>query len=106
VLDPATKKAGVPWVSFHVFRHTCASILFAEGKSPKQVQVWLGHSDPAFTLRVYVHLLDDGLGDADFFDRATWAANPQGDLEGNARATRAPRTQASDEIAEAQEIAV
>ena len=64
VLDPATKVAGVPWVTPHVFRHTCASLLFAEGKSPKQVQMWLGHTDPAFTLRTYVHLLDDGLGDA------------------------------------------
>lgn len=75
VLDPATEAAGVPWVSFHTFRHTCASVLFAAGKSPKQVQVWLGHSDPAFTLRVYVHLLDDGLGSADFLDGATWATN-------------------------------
>jgi integrase len=73
VLDPATKKAGVPWVSFHIFRHTCASLLFAAGKTPKQVQTWLGHTDPAFTLRVYVHLLDDGLGDGDFLDAAEWA---------------------------------
>jgi hypothetical protein len=29
------------------------------------VQGWLGHTDPAFTLRVYVHLMDDGLGDAE-----------------------------------------
>jgi integrase len=75
VLDPATEAAGVPWVSFHTFRHSCASLLFAAGKSPKQVQVWLGHSDPAFTLRVYVHLLDDGLGSADFLDDAKWATN-------------------------------
>jgi hypothetical protein len=51
-----------------------ASLLFAAGKSPKQVQVWLGHADPAFTLRVYVHLLDDGLCGADFLDPAEWAA--------------------------------
>jgi hypothetical protein len=37
------------------------------------VQVWLGHSDPAFTLRVYVHLLGDGLGDPDSLDEAEWA---------------------------------
>jgi integrase len=73
VLDPATETSGVPWVSFHTFRHTCASILFAAGKTPKQVRVWLGHADPAFTLRVYVHLLDDGLGDADFIDAAEWS---------------------------------
>jgi len=28
----------------------------------------LGRSDPGFTLRTYVHLIDDGLGDADFLD--------------------------------------
>jgi integrase len=72
VLDPATKIAGVEWVTFHTFRHTCASLLFAAGKSPKQVQMWLGHTDPAFTLRVYVHLLDDGLGDA--LDEAEWGS--------------------------------
>lgn len=31
-------------------------------------QEWLGHADPAFTLRTYVHLLDDGVGDPDFLD--------------------------------------
>jgi integrase len=70
ILDPATKSANVSWVTFHTFRHTCASLLFAAGKSPKQVQVWLGHTDPAFTLRVYVHLMDDGLGEADCLDAA------------------------------------
>jgi integrase len=79
VLKPAARAAGltavvegkdepVPWVSFHTFRHTCASLLFAEGKNVKQVQEWLGHADPGFTLRTYVHLLDEGLGGADFFD--------------------------------------
>ena len=68
VLNPATARAGVPWVSFHTFRHTCASLLFAGGKNVKQVQVWLGHSDPGFTVRIYIHLMDDGLGDAAFLD--------------------------------------
>jgi hypothetical protein len=27
------------------------------------VQRWLGHSDPGFTLRTYVHLLNDDLGE-------------------------------------------
>jgi hypothetical protein len=49
---------------------TCASLLFEAGKDVKQVQEWLGHADPGFTLRTYVHLMDDGLGDADFLDRA------------------------------------
>lgn len=68
VLKPAAETAGVPWVGFHTFRHTCASVLFDNGKNPKQVQMWLGHSDPGFTLRTYVHLIDKGLGDADFLD--------------------------------------
>lgn len=50
-------------VSFHVFRHTCASLLFEEGRNVKQVADWLGHADPGFTLRTYVHLLDAGVGD-------------------------------------------
>jgi Phage integrase family len=60
-------------VGFHTFRHSCASILFAEGLNAKQVQAWLGHSDPGFTLRTHVHLIDDGLGDADFLDATEWA---------------------------------
>ena len=64
------------WVSFHTFRHTCASLLFEAGKDVKQVQEWLGHADPGFTLRTYVHLMDDGLGDADFLDRAVVVVEP------------------------------
>lgn len=51
-----------PTVTFHTFRHTCASLLFDDGRNIKQVQEWLGHADPAFTLRTYVHLLDAGVG--------------------------------------------
>jgi integrase len=68
VLHPAAERAGVPWVSFHTFRHTCASLLFAAGKNVKQVQAWLGHADPGFTVRTYIHLMDEGVGDADFLD--------------------------------------
>jgi integrase len=57
-----------PTVTFHTFRHTCASLLFDDGRNIKQVQEWLGHADPGFTLRTYVHLMDAGIGDAAFFD--------------------------------------
>jgi integrase len=70
ILKPAGSAVGLGWVSFHTFRHTCASLLFDEGKNVKQVQEWLGHADPGFTLRTYVHLIDGGLGDADFLDGA------------------------------------
>src|SRR5919109_1417406 len=63
VLDKATERAGLEWVSFHTFRHTCASMLFDSGRNIRQVCDWLGHADPAFTLRTYVHLMDGGLGE-------------------------------------------
>jgi len=65
VLKPAGRRAGVPWVTFHTFRHTCASMLFRRGLNAKQVQMWLGHHSPAFTLATYVHLLPDDLPDGD-----------------------------------------
>lgn len=80
VLGPATEAAGLgswdehgkwrSWVTPHTFRHTCASLLFEAGRDVKQVAVWLGHADPAFTLRTYVHLMDEGVGDAAFMDEA------------------------------------
>lgn len=62
VLVPAREEACLPWVGFHSFRHTCATLLFAEGRNVKQVQRWLGHHSPSFTLDTYIHLLDDGVG--------------------------------------------
>ena len=85
----------MPWVSFHNFRHTCASLLFESGKNIRQVCDWLGHTDPAFTLRTYVHLMDEGVGDAAFLDA----------LVGNPVATRDPQTAANGEPVEAAESA-
>lgn len=61
-LSPAAEEAGVPWIGFHTFRHTCATRLFADGRNAVQVQRWLGHHSPAFTLGVYVDLLDGDVG--------------------------------------------
>jgi integrase len=74
VLKPAAVKVGLgewiiergrrraeSWVGFHSFRHTCATQLFLRGWNAKQVSVFLGHSDPAFTLRTYIHLLPEDL---------------------------------------------
>jgi integrase len=41
----------------HKLRHTFASVLFAIGKDPTYVMHQLGHTDPAFTLRVYAHMM-------------------------------------------------
>ena len=63
-LKPAVEEAGAGWAAFHTFRHTCASMLFERGANAVQVQRWLGHHSPAFTLSAYVHLLDSGVGEA------------------------------------------
>jgi integrase len=36
-------------------------MLFEHGLNVKQVQRWLGHHSPSFTLDIYVHLLDERL---------------------------------------------
>lgn len=41
----------------HALRHFYASTLLAQGVSIKELAVYLGHSDPGFTLRVYTHLV-------------------------------------------------
>jgi integrase len=87
ILEGVRDDAGLDWVSCHSFRHTCASLLIENGKTIRQVSEWLGHSDPAFTLRTYVHLMDSGLGEADFFD----------DAVGKAWATEDPETAANEE---------
>jgi integrase len=64
VLRPAIEEAGATFAGFHTFRHWCASTLFERGANAVQVQRWLGHHSPAFTLSTYVHLLDSGVGEA------------------------------------------
>lgn len=42
---------------FHVLRHTFASVVLHEGETIGRLAEWLGHADPAFTLRTYVHFM-------------------------------------------------
>lgn len=95
ILVPAAKAAGLEWVTFHTFRHTCASLLFEAGRDLKQVSAWLGHTDPAFTLRTYVHLMDQGVGNAVFMDDVVEV--------GNGWATRHPENAANPPAARTQE---
>ncbi|WP_412180803.1 hypothetical protein [Streptomyces sp. ADMS] len=38
-------------------RHTYASVMLEAGESIVSLAKWLGHSDPAFTLRTYTHCM-------------------------------------------------
>ena len=50
------KKHGLRKIRFHDLRHSCASLLLANGVPMKQIQEWLGHSDFSTTANVYAHL--------------------------------------------------
>jgi integrase len=84
VLKPAAAKAGLgkwietpkgkraeSWVHLHTFRHTAATRLFRGGWNAVQVQRFLGHTDPGFTLRTYVHLLAEDLPEVPFGNLAS-----------------------------------
>lgn len=43
-------------IRFHDLRHTCASVMLANGVQMKQIQDWLGHSTFATTADIYSHL--------------------------------------------------
>jgi integrase len=72
ILKPAAKRAKVgEWPHPHTLRHTAATLLFRSGWNAVQVQKFLGHSDPGFTLRTYVHLLDEDLPPTEFLAAIT-----------------------------------
>lgn len=50
------KQNGLRHIRFHDLRHSCASLLLANGVPMKQIQEWLGHSDISTTANIYSHL--------------------------------------------------
>ena len=50
------EKNNLRHIRFHDLRHSCASLLLANGVPMKQIQEWLGHSDFSTTANVYAHL--------------------------------------------------
>jgi integrase len=57
-LRPAAKRAGVPWATPHVFRHSLATELRDAGYDAAVISKVLGHTDEGFTRRVYIHTRD------------------------------------------------
>ena len=50
------QRHGLKKMRFHDLRHSCASLLLANGVPLKQIQDWLGHSDFSTTANIYAHL--------------------------------------------------
>lgn len=57
VLKPACKRAGLPAISWHSFRHTHATLLSDLGESRKTAQAQLGHARSSTTVEIYTHLV-------------------------------------------------
>ena len=50
------KQNGLRPIRFHDLRHSCASLMLANGVPMKMIQDWLGHSDMGTTANIYSHL--------------------------------------------------
>lgn len=50
------KQHNLRHIRFHDLRHSCASLLVANGFMLKDIQEWLGHSDIQVTANIYAHL--------------------------------------------------
>lgn len=77
------KKHELRQIRFHDLRHSCASLMLANGVPMKQIQEWLGHSDMGTTANIYAHLdynskivsantLDEVMKIPDFMPKPDW----------------------------------
>lgn len=58
-LDEFCKRHGLPHINPHLFRHSAASVLLANGVDAPTVAKMLGHSNIATTLNTYAHAIDE-----------------------------------------------
>jgi integrase len=71
IFERLVQQSGVRRIRFHDLRHTCASLLLAQGVSPRVVMDVLGHSQLSITMDLYSHVMPSALRDAaDAMDRA------------------------------------
>ena len=53
------ERAGLPDIRFHDLRHSCASLLVAQGVHPRMVMELLGHSTIVLTMNTYAHIMSE-----------------------------------------------
>ena len=53
------ERAGLPDVRFHDLRHSCASLLIAQGVHPRVVMEILRHSQISTTMNIYSHVIPE-----------------------------------------------
>lgn len=58
------REVGLPKVTFHSLRHSCATLLVAEGVPMRVVMEILGHATIAITARVYAHVIEESTREA------------------------------------------
>ncbi|MGH3868691.1 MAG: tyrosine-type recombinase/integrase [Pseudonocardiaceae bacterium] len=62
--DVLVARAGVTRIRFHDLRHSCATLLFAQGVELQMIQDLLGHSSIGVTSAIYVDVLREVQRDA------------------------------------------
>ena len=64
------ERANLPSIRFHDLRHSCASLLAAQGVPARVAMEILGHSDIRITQNIYTHVFDEAKQQAaDAMDR-------------------------------------
>ncbi len=58
-LKPAAKKLGLPGVTWHLLRHSHATMLDSVGTPIGTMQSLLGHSTPEITREIYLHAIPE-----------------------------------------------
>ncbi|MQF70578.1 site-specific integrase [SAR202 cluster bacterium AD-812-D07_MRT_10900m] len=61
VLTPLLKEAGLPHLTWHHLRHNAGSYLLSENVPITAVSKILGHANPAITMGIYAHELQEDL---------------------------------------------